>query len=240
VEIVATMGTAITRSPGAEVTGLRGGRFGRWADGVTTMRADCQAFAEYWRVHNERVLDDTGPLWVVLGDSTAQGLGAPSPDGGYVGQSLAGLTERDGKPWRVLNLSVSGSVIRDVLDRQLPKLPSRPDLITCGIGVNDIFYNTPGKLFADLRTLAEALPDETVLLDLPLPHGIWGLIGRMSVPYVTRINRVLRETAWSRGQRIARISEHFTPPWAGKFASDSFHPSLAGYRDWTRAVLEAI
>ncbi|MGD0558027.1 MAG: hypothetical protein ABSA93_23980, partial [Streptosporangiaceae bacterium] len=73
VEIVATMGTVITRSPGAEVTGLRGGRFGRWADGVTTMRADCQAFAEYWRVHNERVLDDTGPLWVVLGDSTAQG-----------------------------------------------------------------------------------------------------------------------------------------------------------------------
>jgi hypothetical protein len=24
------------------------------------------------------------------------------------------------------------------------------------------------------------------------------------------------------------------PPWDGKFASDSFHPSLDGYRDWTR------
>ena len=35
-----------------------------------------------------------GPLWVVLGDSTAQGLGAPTPDGGYVGQVLAGLREQ--------------------------------------------------------------------------------------------------------------------------------------------------
>src|ERR1700689_2341849 len=110
VEIVATMGSYVTRTQAAEVSGLRAGPFGRWADGVTAMRGDCAAFARHWRAHNDRVRDAEGPLWVVLGDSTAQGLGAPGPDGGYVGQSLAGLTERDGKPWRVLNLSVSGSV----------------------------------------------------------------------------------------------------------------------------------
>lgn len=97
-------------------------------------------------------------MWVVLGDSTAQGLGATNPDGGHVGQVLAGLREQTGQPWRVLNLSVSGSLTRDVTGVQLPRIPAGADLVTCGIGVNDILYTSPGKLFADLRALIVALP----------------------------------------------------------------------------------
>ena len=260
IEIVATVGTYVTRTQAAEVSGLRTGPFGRWADGVTVMREDCAAFASHWQAHNERVLGQfeaegldedprtpeipgpsaAGPLWVVLGDSTAQGLGAPSPDEGYVGQVLEVLTRRSGRPWRVLNLSVSGALIRDVLADQLPKLPVPADLVTCGIGVNDILYTGPGKLFADLRALLAAVPDHTVMLDLPLPTGCWGLIGRASVPYVARINRTIHEVAADRGLPVARVSAHFLPPWSGKFASDCFHPSQDGYRDWTRAVLAVI
>ena len=65
--------------------------------------------------------------------------------------------------------------------------------MTCGIGVNDILYTSPGKLFADLRALIAALPGNTVLLDLPLPAGCWGFLGRASVPYVTRINRTIHQ-----------------------------------------------
>ena len=43
-----------------QVSGLRGGRFGRWTDGVGAMRADCLAFAEHWRAHNERILAAAG------------------------------------------------------------------------------------------------------------------------------------------------------------------------------------
>jgi acyl-CoA thioesterase-1 len=240
VEIVATMGSYVTRTQAAEVSGLRAGPFGRWADGVNAMREDCAAFACHWREHNDRVLDQEGPLWVVLGDSTAQGLGAPSPDGGYVGQVLAELRTRTGAPWRVLNLSVSGSLTRDVIRTQLPSLPARPDLVTCGIGVNDILYTSPGKLFGDLRALVAAVPDRTVLLDLPLPAGCWGFLGRASVPYVTRINRTIHAAAAARDLPVARVSAHFLPPWAGKFASDCFHPSQAGYRDWSLALLAAI
>src|SRR5712691_7255886 len=89
---------------------------------------------------------------------------------------------------------------------QLPRLPAHADLVTCGIGVNDILYTGPGKLFADLRALIAAVPDQTVLLDLP----------------------------------VAEVSAHFLPPWAGKFASDCFHPSQDGYRDWSRALLAAV
>ena len=120
VEIIATMGSYVTRTQAAEVSGLRAGPFGRWADGVTAMREDCAAFARHWRAHNDQVLASGGPLWVVLGDSTAQGLGAPSPDGGYVGQVLAELRRQTGLPWRVLNLSVSGALTRDVLGAPRP------------------------------------------------------------------------------------------------------------------------
>jgi acyl-CoA thioesterase I len=237
------VGTFVTRTHVAEFSGLRGGPFGRWADGVTAMRADCVAFAEHWAAHNDWVLSQpagSGPLWVVLGDSTAQGLGAPSPEGGYVGQVLAELRQRTGMPWQVLNLSVSGALIRDVLRDQLPRVPDSAELVTCGIGVNDVLFTGPGKLFADLRALLAAVPDHTVLLDLPLPARYGGLLGRAGLPYVARINRTLHEVAASRGLPVAEISANFGPPWSGKLASDCFHPNQHGYRDWTRAVLAVI
>jgi len=244
VEIVATASTRLSRSPYAGVCGLRGTKFGRWTDGVNAMRADCVAFAAYWDAHNERVLaeleTDPGPLWVVLGDSTAQGLGAPDPRGGYVGQALHQLRRRSGQHWRVLNLSASGALVRDVLGNQLPQLPVAPDLVTCGIGANDVFYSAPSKLFGDLRALLAKVPEGTVVLDLPLLAGIWGIVGRVSVPYLTRINRVIREATLERDLPVAQVSAHFTPPWTGKFAGDFFHPSQDGYRDWTRALLAAI
>src|ERR1700732_190706 len=199
VEIIATMGSYLTRTPAAGVSGLRTGPFGRWADGVNEMREDCSAFARHWQAHNDRVLAADGPLWVVLGDSTAPGLGAPSPAARYVGQVLTELRQQTARPWRVLNLSVSGALTRDVIGAQLSRLPDHADLVTCGIGVNDILYTSPAKLFADLRALIAAVPDQTVLLDLPVPAGCWGLLGRAGVPYVARINRTIHAAAAARG-----------------------------------------
>jgi acyl-CoA thioesterase I len=240
VEIVATAATYVIRTPAAHMSGLHAGRFGRWTDGVIAMRGDCAAFASHWQAHNYRILTEAGPLWVVLGDSTAQGLGAPGPEGGYVGQVLAELRRATGLPWRVLNLSTSGALIRDVLRDQLPRLPAGADLVTCGIGANDVLYTAPSRLLRDLRALVGAVPDETVILDLPLPVGFWGMFGRPIVPYVARINRTLHEAARARGLPVAEVSAHFLPPWGGKLASDAFHPSQAGYRDWARALLAAL
>jgi acyl-CoA thioesterase I len=249
VEIVADAASVVTRSPYAEFTGIRAGKLGRWTDGVAALRADRRTFADYWAAHNEQVRRDresqaeasADPLWVVLGDSTAQGLGAPGPKGGYVGQALSQLRRTTGQHWRVINLSVSGALTRDVLAEQVPLLADvRPDLVTCGAGANDILFSAPARLFADLRELLAAVPDNTVLLDLPLLTGFWGLVGRMSVPYISRMNRVIHEVALQRDLPVAEVSAHFTPPWAGKFSCDNFHPSQDGYRDWTRALLAAV
>ena len=251
VEIFADAASVVTRSPYAEVAGIKHGKLGRWTDGVAELRADRTEFAAYWEAHNAQVLgnrevalrqgDAPDPLWVVLGDSTAQGLGAPGPRGGYVGQTLFQLRRNTGRHWRVLNLSVSGALIRDVLADQIPQLDGQhPDLVTCGAGANDILYSAPGKLFGDLRTLLAAVPDNTIMLDLPLLNGYWWIVGHMSVPYITRINRVIREVATARSLQVAEVSRHFIPPWVGKFSVDNFHPSQDGYRDWSRALVEAL
>jgi acyl-CoA thioesterase I len=249
VEIVADAASVVTRSPYAEFTGIRTGKLGRWTDGVAALRADRRTFASYWAAHNDQVRrerashanENADPLWVVLGDSTAQGLGAPGPKGGYVGQALSQLRRTTGQHWRVINLSVSGALTRDVLAEQIPLLADeRPDLVTCGAGVNDILFSPPAKVFADLKELLAAVPDNTVLLDLPLLTGFWGIVGRISVPYISRMNRVIHEVALQRDLPVAEVSAHFTPPWAGKFSCDNFHPSQDGYRDWTRALLAAV
>jgi acyl-CoA thioesterase I len=256
VELLATAASVVTHSSYAEATGVRAGRLGRWTDGVATLRADRVSFGAYWDAHNERVRRERAaqgankdPLWIALGDSTAQGLGAPGPQGGYVGQTLTQLRRTTGRHWQVINLAVSGSLMRDVLAEQIPQLANaanqaneddKPDLVTCGTGVNDILFSPPAKLFADLRVLLNAVPDNTVLLDLPLPAGFWWIVGRMSVPYITRINRVIREVAEERNLPVAEVSTQFVAPWSGKFACDNFHPSQDGYRDWTRALLAAV
>jgi len=251
IEVFASAASAVTRSPYAEVTGIKHGKFGRWTDGVAELRAARVEFAAQWTAHNDRVLQDRetktrqgqplDPLWVVLGDSTAQGLGAPGPYGGYVGQALHQLRRGTGQHWRVLNLSVSGALLRDVLAEQVPQLDGfAPDLVTCGAGANDILFSPPAKLFSDLRALLAAVPEGTVLLDLPLLSGFWWIVGHMSVPYISRINRVIHEVAADRTLPVAEVSRHFTAPWTGKFAVDNFHPSQDGYRDWSRALIESV
>jgi acyl-CoA thioesterase-1 len=221
---------------------LRGGHFRQWCDGVAQVRAHRAAFAEYWYHHNERALAADGPLWVALGDSAAQGLGATHPRHGYVGQAQAYLTRRSGRPWRVLNLSRSGATIPDLLHEQLPRLaalPITPDLVTCGVGTNDLFRVPLPKVRALFRTLIDAMPDNSVILDIPLPKGRWG-IGRIAAPYVARANTTIYAAARARRLPVAYVSSHFTPPWAGKFGPDDFHPNADGYRHWCRAVLQVL
>src|SRR5436189_5769259 len=81
--------------------------------GMRRVHAQVAVYAKAWDEANEQALVAPGPLWVVLGDSTAQGIGAPSPDEGYVGQVHRLLTTTSGEPWRVLNLSKSGGKVAD-------------------------------------------------------------------------------------------------------------------------------
>jgi lysophospholipase L1-like esterase len=192
-------------------------------------------FQAAWEAANVAARDGTGPLWLVLGDSTAQGIGAPSPERGYVGQLRARLEARDGRAWRVLNASRSGARVRDVLRRQLgwlESLPEPPDLLTCLAGSNDVMWRPRlGPTLTDVAALLERLPAGTIVGTVPR-----GLNERRALG----VNDRIRAEAPGRGLVVADVWAHTGPPWAGKLAVDAFHPSERGYRDWTAALAEAL
>ncbi|QNE17707.1 SGNH/GDSL hydrolase family protein [Kribbella qitaiheensis] len=216
--------------------------FRRWCDGVAFVDVQARTFADYWTEQNSVALAGDGPLWIVLGDSTAQGIGASSPLHGYVGQTLTALNSRSRRPWRILNLSRAGAQAAHVLNDQLPllkKLGAEPDLVTCGIGSNDILGTVPKKVHSNLRQLIRRLPSSSVVMDLLLPDRFW-TVGGLCTPYVAGINRTIHSAAAERGLPVAELSRHVRPPWRGKLAPDLFHPNDHGYQQLTNALLAAL
>jgi acyl-CoA thioesterase I len=197
---------------------------------------DCvEPFRAAWESSNAAALTGTGPLWLVLGDSSAQGIGAPSPDRGYVGQLRTRLEERDGGPWRVLNVSRSGARLRQVIANQLDwidQLPASPELVTCAAGANDITWRPSLRAIRhDLDTLLDRLPAGAVIATLPQ-----GLSRRRAAV----LNAVIRTRAAGTGLVVADVWAHTGAPWAGTLASDHFHPSERGYRNWADAFAAAL
>ena len=203
--------------------------------GLRRVHAQVAVYAKAWDEANALALAATGPLWVVLGDSTAQGIGAPSPDQGYVGQVHRMLEATTGQAWRVLNLSKSGGRADGLLATQLPRLEAldvAPDLVTCAIGSNDVIRRTPlPQLERDLREIIGRLPPGSVVATLPAG------LGRERV---VAVDAVIRSGAAAGGLRVADVGAHTGPPWEGKYAEDRFHPGALGYADWAAAFAETL
>ncbi|HEX2192293.1 MAG TPA: GDSL-type esterase/lipase family protein [Acidimicrobiales bacterium] len=202
--------------------------------GVRQVHAQVAAYARAWDTANQTALTGEGPLWVVLGDSTAQGIGAPAYDQGYVGQLRAVLDEHFSAPWRVLNLSRSGARAVDVVETQLPRLEALerpPELVTCAIGANDMMRTPTSEVIASVREIMRRLPEGAVIATIP--QGL-------RPPRAQAVNEVIRTEAPAAGLVVADVWAHTGPPWQGRLAADGFHPGLVGYADWARAFAEAL
>lgn len=212
---------------------LTGRLMRRLRPGVAATLGMKDEYRRYWEESNERACHADGPLWVALGDSTAQSIGASAPDRGYVGLLLRRLRERQGRLWRVVNLSVTGARIADVVREQLPRVNEAgcPELVTCAIGANDVIRIGFRRVPEALRVLVHELPRGTVLATVPQ-----GLLPRRT----RELNEIIREEAPEAGLRIADAWAHTGPPWQGKYAADDFHPNDAGYVDWCAAFADAL
>lgn len=205
----------------------------RFRQGVAVTSGQVSPYASSWTEANERSRTAAGSLWVVLGDSTAQGIGASTYEHGYVGLVRTEL-ERGGGRWRVLNLSHSGARVADVLADQLPLLAAvapPPDLVTCLIGGNDLLHTRAPAALAGFQALISALPAEAVIGTVP--QGLAAHKAR-------RINALIRADAADHGLRVADVWAWTGRPWGGKYAEDFFHPNNLGYRSWAAAVTEAL
>ena len=211
-------------------------RLRRWAGGrlpgADERRRQTADYLAAWTADNDSATQGTGPLWVVLGDSTAQAIGTSSREHGYVLTVLRALREQRDPAWRVVNLSRSGARVRAVLKDQLPRLAELDaDLISCAAGANDLVPTPQRRLERDFRALAAGLPPGSLLANLPQ-----GLVPRRA----TRINALIAELVAEHDLVLVDLWSHTGPPWQGKFSADHFHPNDAGYSGWAAAFLEAL
>ena len=203
--------------------------------GVARVQRDVAPFAEAWARANTAALRASGPLWVALGDSLSQGIGASAYDRGWVGQ-LRERLEADGRPLRVVNLAVSGARTQDVLDLQLPALAelaadvAMPELVTLMIGSNDLISRRhrdglPRRIDRILRQL----PAGSVVTTLPNPTAA-----------AAQANAVVAHVARTRGLVVAELRGPRTTSWRGKLAADHFHPNDVGYAALTDVIHDAL
>jgi lysophospholipase L1-like esterase len=89
--------------------------------GVGLVENEIRPYAGARQERNLAALASADPLWVVLGDSLSQGIGASSVEHGWVPQTQRSLADR-GVRYRIVNLSFSGARVSDVLTRQIPAL----------------------------------------------------------------------------------------------------------------------
>ncbi len=184
----------------------------------------------------------TGPItYVALGDSTGAGVGAVA--GGYVLRLYNRMLEtRPGS--QLFNLCVSGATTDEVLRGQLNQgVAKNPDLVTLGIGINDIGHGLTIEQFAEnydriLSTLKEKTTAQIVVTNIPDISSAPVIASVMRDRYhqqIVEFNQRLEEIASRHGVTVFDIYSITTrelPSHPEYFSRDGFHPSDQGYELW--------
>ncbi|QHO70958.1 SGNH/GDSL hydrolase family protein [Marisediminicola antarctica] len=174
-------------------------------------------------------------LYVAIGDSAAQGIGASKPGRSYVGLLARSIRRETGRTVRVVNLSQSGARLREALEHLMPRLAKlQPDVVTVSIGANDIASFDPERFERELRELYSALPPAAIVADLPSFY-----LGE-SERRVRIANEVVRRVAAELSLEVAPLHRTTLGRTAARtalrdVAADFFHPNDRGYAVWASA-----
>jgi lysophospholipase L1-like esterase len=171
---------------------------------------------------------------LVLGDSSAAGVGVGHQDEALIGQMLRHMTPYSQVDWRLVARSgVTTRVARSRLNRA-----GQFDVAVLALGVNDVLRHTSALRFAREQT--------GLMQDLRRNHGV-GCILASAVPPLGAFPAFPEPLRTHLGHRAARLdrvlqqvcaSENAThvgfdlPPSRALLARDGFHPSADLYAHW--------
>lgn len=195
---------------------------------------------------------DAPPLrLLILGDSSAAGVGAGTQDRALSGQLLAALHAR-GVPriaWRLE--ARTGWTAADAL-AHLARLPAQDaDVVLCVVGVNDVTADQPVRRW--LRTLGSL--DARLRAHAPSARIAWS-----GLPPMHRFPLLPQPLRWYLGERARRFDAALADwcaraphrlhlpmadigrvaPDAALIAEDGFHPGPAGCRLWADGLADAV
>ena len=193
---------------------------------------------------------------LIVGDSSAAGVGVGTQDEAFAGQLAQALAERTGAAvgWQLV--ATSGHTAHDAARALANATLTGADLLVTALGVNDVVSQTRPAQF--LRSLDEihalavtrAQITHSWHCGLPpmgtfplLPQPLRWILGRDAAHLDNALGRHLAGQA---GRLHLPLPE--APRMPGKndstpegwMARDGFHPGLLGYRQWGRQVAEAI
>ena len=190
-------------------------------------------------------------LYVALGDSTVEGVGASSPARNYVGQSRTaqrGLSPRAGGEPR----GRRRHGLR-VLSRQLPRaIKLRPDLVTLSVGPNDITGKRDLESYArDIDAILRILTRQTgavvvvnLIPDLTVTPRFRGKEIEARVrERVVAFNEILALQARGYGAEVVDLytaSQREVPARPDLIGPDRYHPSDDGYARWAELMWAGI
>lgn len=189
--------------------------------------------------------------FVVLGDSTAAGVGAGDPSHAYPEVVAARLGLDGGRPVILIDLGVSGARVHDVLEDQVPKaVTARPDVVFVGIGANDVTHLTRlssvrvdmAAVIARLRATGASVvvagaPD---MRAAAFPEPLRTLTGWRGRQVEAQIEASAREAGVAVVPLAARTGDLFAEDPDRYYSTDRFHPGPQGYRAWADAITPVI
>lgn len=187
-------------------------------------------------------------LYVALGDSTVEGIGATSPNASYVSRLHARLRAVYPRA-SVVNLGLGGATSADVVDGQLERaVLLRPQLVTLSIGPNDITGHVPVQEYErHVDTIFRRLTRETstvvvanLLPELVATPRFRGRETSSAVAELTvRFNEALTRLARRYGVEVVDLyqpSRAEIPRRPELVAADGYHPSDLGYARWAELL----
>jgi lysophospholipase L1-like esterase len=218
---------------------------GRWVRRVTPRLPPADG------PHEGRTAPGLLPLrLLVVGESTAVGVGVSRHDDGLAGQTARALAETTGRPvaWRVLGRSGASArkLVTEFID---PAPPIEADVVVVALGVNDIISLSSSRHWiAALESLLQAIrrssPGAAVVVS-----GVPPIQHFPALPWPLRAVLGLRATILDRAairlvganHTIAHLPHPRVPraQVAGVFCADGFHPSARGYQQWGTALAAA-
>ena len=190
-------------------------------------------------------------IYVALGDSAVEGVGASKPARSYTGIIHEHLKIVK-KHTIYHNFGKSFAKVSDILETQMERtIAAQPDLITISIGANDLKQHTSLRNFErDLETLLKTLKKETnaeiIINNIP------SLVYAPAIPRhlriatglaVSRINAIIKKQAEKTHVILVDVYKQslvFVRDYPEVVSEDGFHPSDFGYAIWANTIISEI
>lgn len=189
--------------------------------------------------------DESFVKLLVIGESTAAGVGARTHETGLAGQFAKALSAKVGKPvhWQVIGRT--GITVRETIHELVPKIPDEKfDYVLLALCGNEVlrlrsplsFRRNMTKLLGILR---EKNPGATffmtnapaVRLSPVLPQPIKFLLGHLSALHDSNAKEFTADM-----KNVLYFHQPDAVPEG--FFSDGIHPSESGYAAWSKRMIE--